>query len=78
MVNGEPNCSAPLPYGRKEKAMKYVITVWQNAKYRGVIEAENMDDAYEKAEDAMMDIGLPECPLEWVNEDVDYDICECK
>lgn len=58
--------------------MKFVITVWQDAKYRGVVEADNIDEAYEIAEEAIMDIGLPECPLEWVNENVDYDVSECK
>ena len=60
--------------------MKYVVTVWQSVKYRGVIEAKDRDEAYEIAEDLMTDYniedGAPQ--LEWVNEDIDYDVREYK
>ena len=58
--------------------MKFVVTVWQNVKYRGVIEADNYDEAYEMAEELIIEDGLPSSTLEWVKEDLDFDVSKCK
>lgn len=58
--------------------MKFVVTVWQNAKYRGVIEAESESEAYDIAQELVIEEELPNSTFEWVNEDLDFDVRKCR
>ena len=55
--------------------MKYVVTVYQNAKYRAVIEAQDRDDAYDIANELITEGDLPGY-FEWVKEDLDIDVSD--
>ena len=58
--------------------MKFVVMVYQNAKYRGVIEAENESEAWDMAQEIVIEEELPNSTFEWVNEDLDFEVYKCR
>lgn len=58
--------------------MKFVVMVYQNAKYRGVIEAESESEAWDMAQEIAIEEELPNSTFEWVNEDLDFEVYKCR
>lgn len=58
--------------------MKFVVMVYQNAKYRGVIEAESESEAWDMAQEIVIEEELPNSTFEWVNEGLDFEVYKCR